>query len=228
MINERFFPDSETTAAALAEALAAVLSQEVMKKGQASIAVSGGRTPRLVLPKLARLPVPWDRVHVTLIDERWVDVENEESNEKLVRECLLQQGAGAARFTGLKTSWPMVTQGRIETEQRLSEVPFPLDAVYLGMGEDGHIASLFPGNPAALKAPGRCVAVPEEDGRKPRISMTLSALLDASRLFLMISGYKKFSVYEEAKKSGEAEDLPVRSILKQDRVPVEVFVSRQD
>lgn len=218
------FASIEACAQALAADMAETLSAAIAERGAAGLAVSGGRTPRHVLPLLAGQDVAWDKVAVTLTDERWVEADNADSNEKLVRDFLLTGAASAARFVSLKT--PAADPGGAidEVEARLDSLSWPIDAVFLGMGEDGHVASLFPGVAVNEQGTGRCVAAPAAVSRLARISLTARALLDSRRIFLALSGRAKRDTLERALRPGSVSELPLRMVLHQDRVPLGIYV----
>lgn len=160
----------------------------------ASLAVSGGRTPETVFPLLARADLPWERVFITLTDERWVPPDHEGSNEALVRRLLLQDKAAKASFIGL---WrpgldPEAAQSVLELE--LGRMPWPLDVVFLGMGPDGHIASLFPGDGAVEVDAGRVTAAHGPQPYPERLSLTLPQLCHARRVGLAAQGPEKQAV----------------------------------
>jgi 6-phosphogluconolactonase len=224
MLEERYFDEVEACAQAVAVALGDDLAGALAERGQASLAVSGGRTPQAVFPLLAARTVAWDKVAITLTDERWVAVDNSDSNEKLAREYLLKGEAKAARFVGLKTPDTTPGEGLKACEGEVATVPLPLDAAYLGMGEDGHIASLFPGSDALSQESGLCAATVAPGGHL-RMSLSPKALLSARHLILMFSGNEKRKIYETAKKPGRVIDLPLRLILHQNQVPLTVFIS---
>ncbi len=199
------------------------LRDAVAKRGRATLAVSGGRTPEHIFPLLSQAELPWARVTVTLADERWVEPGHPDSNEGLARRLLIQGPASAARFIGLKTGHADPIDGREECETALATLKWPLDLLFLGMGEDGHIASLFPGADAWLSAPGRALGVAASEKRQPRMSLTPKALLDSRQIFLVISGSKKRATFDEAMNSGPVDELPVRLILHQTLVPVTIY-----
>lgn len=207
----------------LAHALVEALRQGIAWRGVAGLAVSGGRTPRVVLPLLAQAAIDWDRVVVTLTDERWVAPDHRDSNEAQTCSLLLAGPAAKARFIGLKTAAATPDAGLVACERRLDQMPWPLDAVFLGMGEDGHVASLFPDDPGWRQAAGRCVAVPAASGRPARVSLTPAALLDSRRVLLIVAGAAKTDAYQRACQPGSAAALPIGCILHQDRVPVTVY-----
>jgi len=215
----------EEAGANLAADLAAWLGRAVEERGRAALAVSGGRTPEHVFPILRQADLAWPNIRVTLTDERWVGPDNGASNEGLARRLLLTGPAATARLIGLKTSAPSPEEGLAEADRLLATVSWPLDAVFLGMGEDGHIASLFPGDLGWRARRGRCHAVAEAPDGRPRISLTPGALLDSRRIFLILSGAKKAAAYARAGESGPPEELPFRHILRQDAVPVSVYAA---
>lgn len=223
MITERQFDSVRKCARAAAWAMAADLRAAVRDRGAATIAVSGGRTAEHVLPFLSVSEMAWNRVTVTLIDDRWVRRGHPDSNEGLARRYLLRDRAAKAAFVRLKTVSTTPAAGLAQAEMWVRALNWPLDVVFLGMGEDGHIASLFPGGDWG--SAGRLVAVPAADGRRARISLSPAALLAARRVFLVFAGDAKADVYARAREPGPASELPVRLVLHQDRVPVSVFLS---
>ncbi|MHA1597374.1 MAG: 6-phosphogluconolactonase, partial [Alphaproteobacteria bacterium] len=211
VLEELHFPTPTDAAARLADDMAATLKDALAARGTASLAVSGGRTPEMVLPKLAAADLDWANVHVTLVDERRVNVDHPDSNEGLARRLL----PSAARFTGLLGSHP---------DKDLDALDWPLDAAFLGMGPDGHIASLFPGT-GDWSNHGRVLAVAAVGDRRARISLTPEALLDCRHIFLILSGPEKRAAFDAAKQPGPVAELPLRLIVHQDRVPVTVYIS---
>ncbi len=222
-LNLTSFDSLADGARAFAEDVSGCLREALDQRGRASLAVSGGRTPEHIFPLLARERLSWDRISVTLADERWVASDHPDSNEGLARRLLMQGPVAAARFVGLKTAAENPHDGREGSEAALSTLDWPLDAIFLGMGEDGHIASLFPGSDDWMDAPGRALAVAASDQRQARMSLTPSAILDSRHIFLIITGPEKRAVYDAALKPGPVGELPVRLILHQDRVPVSVY-----
>lgn len=202
--------------------ISADLAKAVEKRGKASLAVSGGRTPEHIFPLLSQATLPWGKLTITLADERWVASGHADSNEGLARRLLMQGSASQARFIGLKSDPAEPMTGRETVEKSLGGLDWPLDAIYLGMGEDGHIASLFPGGDWG-NGEGRCVGVAATKTRQARMSLSPSALLEARKIFLVITGPEKRAVLERAQKPGPASELPVRLILHQDKVSVEIY-----
>lgn len=224
-VEEREFVSVEAAASVLADELAATLRSAIAIRGAATLAVSGGRTPGRVFDRLSVADLDWSRVTVTLTDERWVPPQHPDSNERLVRARLLRGPAARAEFVGLYGGEDTPSAGFAACERRLKELPMPLDAVYLGMGADGHFASLFPRSVALEARTGLCVPVSPSIERAGRMSLTVPMIMAAKRLFLLFSGADKRAAYEESKKRGSYQELPLRLVLTGKRVPLLVLSS---
>jgi 6-phosphogluconolactonase len=212
-------------ARALAADLAARLNADCASRGRASLVVSGGRTPVRFFRQLSRAAVDWRNVSITLADERLVPADHERSNARLVREHLLRNNAKAARFAPL---WGGSGAPLAVAQAVLRRLPRPFTAVVLGMGEDGHTASLFPmmsGLAGALDPKGadEVIEVPAVAGREARISLTLRALCDSAGIVLAFEGSAKRRTFERALGEGPPEELPVRAILRQTLAAVDVW-----
>jgi len=212
----------------VASGIAADLARAIAERGTASLVVSGGRTPIKLFEQLRIQAIDWSRVCVALADERWVEPSDPGSNEKLVRDVLLKEKAAAARFAGLKNAAPSPDLGAVSAWETFARVPRPFDVTVLGLGDDGHTASLFPGSPnlhSALnpEASAGCVGMWAPVEPHPRLSLNLSALLDSRRVLILIEGETKWRTYTTASGSGGIEEMPVRAVLRQKRVPVEVL-----
>jgi 6-phosphogluconolactonase len=222
------FADSDALARTLSDQLAANLRIAIAARGLASLVVSGGKSPIKLFELLRIETLDWSRVCIALADERWVDPTDPESNEKLVRDYLLKESAAAARFIGLKNAAPTPDLGAVSAWETFARVPRPFDAVVLGMGDDGHTASLFPRspnlasalNPAAIAG---CVGMRSPVAPHPRLSLNLSALLDSRRIVLPLGGAQKWKTYCAASGDGPAEEMPIRCVLRQRQTPVEVM-----
>jgi 6-phosphogluconolactonase len=226
-ITEHRFTEGARALDALAASLAADLERAIALRGQVSLVVSGGSSARALLPKLAKAAIPWRLVFATLADERWVACDDLDSNERQVRETLRVGAASELRWVGLKSAALEPEEAERAGELRLQQAPRPFDTVVLGMGEDGHVASLFPGAPGldealALSNPRACQALRPPAAPHARMTLTPSALLDSRHRVLLIAGPEKWRTYERARSPGPIAELPVRGILHQDRVPVDV------
>lgn len=223
MIEESVFSDATACAEAAAQAMADALRVALAARGTATLGVSGGRIPRVIYPLLARKSLDWGRVTAALIDERWVAATDAESNEALVRDCLLRDEAAAAGFVGMKTPYDDPDSGHAACEAAYARVQLPFDVVHLGFGPDGHVASLFPGRDDWEAASGCCVPVPAAEGGLARMSLTSAALLNSRLIIVVYDGAEKHAVFQAARTDGPVRDLPLRLILRQDAVPVAVF-----
>ncbi|WP_188063783.1 6-phosphogluconolactonase [Sphingobium sp. KCTC 72723] len=228
MPTEHFFADGAQAAADLATRIATLLGDAIATRGTASIALSGGRSPKPVLEALATTPLDWSKVVVTLVDERWVAPDAPDSNERLLRETLLTGPAAAARFVPIKNDATDAYAGQPAVEAAFAAIPWPLDIVLLGMGEDGHTASLFPAAVEladGLTSAARTIPVTPPAAPHQRLSLTASAILASRHIFLQISGAAKKAVYDNALKDGPVEQLPIRLALLQDKTPIEIWIS---
>lgn len=203
---ERIFEAREALAEGLARDVADELARAIEAKGRATLAVSGGTTPKLFFEKLSMIDIPWSRVSVTLVDERQVPESSERSNARLVRAHLLQNRAAAARFVPL-----------VDNPDAAKQPAF--DVAVLGMGNDGHTASFFPGGDTLSEAidaetPKRLIAISAPGAGEPRLTFTLPVLESAGRLALHIEGAEKKQVLAKALAAGPEEDMPVRAVLR--------------
>lgn len=205
------FDNRAVLAQALADAVAADLRDAVRDRGEASLAVSGGSTPRDFLTELGTEPVPWEQVTVTLADERWVPTSSERSNQKLLAETLFAGEAAAARFVPLYGATPEPDDAMGALALSLNPL-LPLDVLVLGMGDDGHTASLFPGadrleqafaDDAPVALPIRAPGLPER-----RVTLSAPVLKGARSRYLLMAGPEKRAVFEAA-----PDDSPIRRIL---------------
>jgi len=222
------FADQQALCRKLSQRICAALQIAIGTQGRASLVVSGGTTPVPLFGALSEISMEWDRVFITLADERWVEVSDKDSNEASVREHLLRNQAAETHFHGLKNSHASAGDGEKECEEGLALLPVPFDIVILGMGPDGHTASLFPGaarlNDALDMGSGRlCMAMTPVTAPHNRMTLTLPALLDSRQMYLHLSGKEKRDVYERALGGDSVEEMPIRAVLYQDKVPVDVY-----
>jgi 6-phosphogluconolactonase len=222
------YADVDTLSHELASQIAANLNAALGARGLASLVVSGGRSPVKLFEILRAQALDWSRVCIALADERWVDPQDAASNERLVRDVLLKDHAAAARFLGLKNGAPTPDLGAVSAWETFARVPRPFDAVLLGMGDDGHTASLFPGSPNLPSALNRsaaagCVGMWSPLPPQPRLSLNLTALLDSRRIVVLITGESKSRTLAAACAPGPEEDMPVRAVLRQTRTPLDVM-----
>jgi 6-phosphogluconolactonase len=232
-LHQRRFESVAALTETLSTEIATALQGGLAAGRGASLLVPGGHTPIPLFERLARAELDWANVWVSLTDERWVDTHNSASNERLVREHLLRNEAAAANFVGLKITASEAHRSEAASWEAaswstLAEVPRPFDFVLLGMGDDGHVASLFPGSPGLMAAldpaalPG-CVQMTAPVPPHMRMSLNLRALLDSRRIVVMITGPEKWATYQRARARGPAAQMPVRALLAQQNVPTSVY-----
>ena len=217
------FDEKQDCLDSMVDQIAAVLIDAIERTGRAGLAVSGGRSPVPLFQRLSLEDLPWENVHVTLVDERFVAPDHPDSNELLVRTHLLKNRARRAQFTGL-VSHP---DDLALSVQEANHQSHKIDLALLGMGEDGHTASLFPDAPELAqaldtRASHRYIHVSPPLAAQQRISMTLAALLATGHLLLAISGAHKRRVLEQAALQPTPR-LPVSYILSQTGVPLDVY-----
>jgi 6-phosphogluconolactonase len=229
-ITTRNFSDPQALAAALAARVADDLRQAIAARGYAVLAVSGGSTPKHFFAQLSHAELDWAKVSVTLVDERWAPESSERSNARLVKAALLTHQAAAARFVPLYQPEAATPEaGLVALRTRLDGLPARFDAVILGMGNDGHTASFFPGadrlaEALDLNGTARVLPINAAGAGEPRITFTLPALLDTAALYLHIEGAAKRELLAAAEQGqGAAADYPIRAVLTQTRVPLTVY-----
>jgi 6-phosphogluconolactonase len=226
------FDNAESMVAALANEIVAGLTDGVRRKDAASFVASGGTTPGILFDALARREAPWNKIFVTTTDERWVSREDDRSNEKLIRTRLLTGHASAASFVPLMTQHATPVEAEAEVDRAIGNMPRPFDVTLLGMGNDGHMASLFPGakelalaldlgSPALVSA----IAPPDVARTGLRMSLTLRAILASRSIVVLIRGEEKMKTFRTAMSGADTSEMPIRAVLHQSAVPVEVYWS---
>ncbi|WP_028115295.1 6-phosphogluconolactonase [Ferrimonas senticii] len=224
------FTGAQALVDTLAQKIAAQLQDAIDARGRASLVVSGGSTPLPLFRKLSEIGIEWAEVTVTLADDRWLPADDPESNERLVRQHLLTNKAASAHFAGLVTMHATPEQGLGMALEKISHMAKPFDVVILGMGNDGHTASLFPCSEQladGLSTDELLLAAHPTTAPHQRISFSLKALLNARQIYLHISGAEKKAVLEQALTSRDVMQMPIRAFLDQHRTPVDVYWSEQ-
>ena len=224
------FPDAAAWAEACAARLGETLGAALLDQGRAVFAGAGGSTPSPIYADLARIELDWSSIIVTLVDERYVPETSPDSNAALIKRTLLTGSAAAARFLPLYAPSVTVDRAAAEASKALAAEGGRLDAVLLGMGEDGHVCSMFPDSPTlkTLLTPDLKPAVygvpPGRDGLAPpqeRLSINLPYLAKARRVLLALTGAKKRAVFER-EAAGDPRIHPIAALIAA-KVPLEVL-----
>ncbi len=222
------FNSREALDSQLSVQVSSILAEAIRLKGKASIAVSGGSTPKGFFKALSQADLPWDKITVTLADERWVNIDSDASNTQLVHENLLQNKAKAAKFFHLKQGEELSTETLDDLNLAAKTALLPLDVLILGMGEDGHTASLFPCSDeiAAALAENNNQALMEvvpKSAPHTRITFSFASLITSKNTFLHISGAAKKDVLEKALAGDNKFIMPIRAFLQHPEVNTQVY-----
>ncbi len=222
------FDSNQLLSQRLAECIASGLEGALELRDRATLAVSGGATPKPLFAALSRCELDWSRVYVTQVDERWVPEDDVDSNARLIRENLLQNCAAEAQFLSMKVAGDDAFAAEAACAERLAPFAEAIDVTVLGMGEDGHTASFFPDAEqlgAALDPNGEalCLALRPPVAAHDRMTLSLAALLRSRQLYLHITGEEKFAVLQEALEGDDVMALPIRSVLNRVDDPLEIF-----
>lgn len=219
-------PDRASWANKAAGKIAEYLTEGIAQRGAASMVVAGGSTPQPIFNRLSSTPLDWAKVHVGLTDERWVRATHSDSNEHLVRHALLRGQASSAQFHALYSNTPKPSVGLAEAERSINAMPRPFDVVLLGMGTDGHFASLFPGLPETkagldLHSPALCLAIDKQQSGYARLSLTMTALLYSRLILVAISGRPKRTIALRALAGGA--ETPIAALLSARKDDLEIL-----
>jgi len=223
MLTEDFYSEVTLASEAASNRIAQALSRELAIRCTASLIVSGGSTPIECFSLLSNTELAWDKVSILMSDERCVAPEHAASNEGMIRRSLTTNCAAGAGLV------PIYREGFSAADQCaalsaiIENMVLPFTVALVGMGEDGHIASLFPDFDRLSEALDvntgyRCLPVNTAASPHQRVSLTLSTVLHSREILLLFFGEAKRAVYERAKRPESR--LPLSRLLQQDRSPV--------
>ena len=223
MITEEFFVSRSSASQAAAQRIASAIGDSLVDAPETAIIVSGGSSPKECYELLADTDLPWARVHVLLSDDRCVPVNHEASNEGMIRRLLLTGHAANARLLPIYDAELPIADQCTALVDHLDSLPMPFSISLLGMGVDGHFASLFPdfaGLESGLNERGadRCLIVETAASSIPRISLTMATMIQSKEILLLFFGDDKRDIYERAKLPNSV--YPVSRLLQQERIPV--------
>ena len=218
-------------AGAFAEAIAGdigfIIESAFAARAAALLALSGGNTPIKAYEKLAQMKFDWKKVTIFPVDDRLVKVDSPLSNAGMLARIFLPKGA---RVVPLGTENPDYNAAGNAADARLQDLPWPPDLVLLGVGSDGHTASIFPGpdREAALTAPKarRAIGVMPDplppEAPVARVTMTRSAILSARALMLALTGNEKRAIVEQAIEDGAGSTVPIGQVLAEAEQPIDI------
>jgi len=229
MNNFKHFNSDNQLLEDLSSHICTILQKSVEQNGKATLLVSGGNTPKPLFKKLSKIDIPWEKITIALVDERWILNTNKDSNEFLVKENLLKNFASKANFVGMYNKDKSAEQSQ-EICSNIYKKLIPFDMVILGMGNDFHTASLFPNNEKLkqafdLKNKNLCIWIVPNGAPYERMSLTLGAILDAKNIILHIQGEEKLKVYKQALVSKDMYKTPISAVLNNKTTKVEVYHS---
>jgi 6-phosphogluconolactonase len=204
-----------------------IVDSAVEARGASLIALPGGRTGPAIYPKLAAQQVPWKRVTIIPTDERLVPMDDERSNVRQLARTFLPAGA---RVIPIAADIPDYKLAGNSADARLQDLPWPPDLVWLGVGEDGHAASIFAGPdlqdaldaPRARRAVGVMPDPLPDDAPVPRVTLTRAAILSARTVLIAITGEKKREMLERAIADGHSSKLPIGRVLAEAEQPIDI------
>jgi 6-phosphogluconolactonase len=205
------FNSMEKLESELTQRIVTTLKKAVEDKNKAKLLLSGGNTPKGVYTKLSHTDIEWEKVHIGLVDERFVSNNSEFSNEKMIREVLIQNKAVKAKLTGMVFESDYIKN--VEAARLKYQDFRDSDLVILGMGNDGHTASIFPNDNLSEKAcsntPPTLINTNAPEHPTRRITLNKTFICEANEVILMITGNKKGLVFENSVQ----QNYPIRHFI---------------
>lgn len=233
MVTEHLFQNRQEMIVALQTVCVTALNEAIEDRGEATFMVSGGSTPEPLYQSLSNTELDWESVYVALVDERWVEIDHDKSNEAFTLKHLIQNNAATANLIGMKNTAETAQEGLADCESAYQQLAQPFAVTILGMGSDGHTASLFPfaeGLESALNPDSveLCAAITAKQSEVTgavtnRMTLSLAGLLRSKSLLLLITGDEKLSVLRKAQSGTNVNEMPIRAVLQQQQVPVSIY-----
>ncbi len=235
-VKENFFADEEIMNQSLLKMIVQDLSNQMKEQESATLLVSGGSSPKMLYQSLSEQSLAWKNISIAMVDERWVDLQHEKSNQTFIQQSLIKNQALQASFFGMiDSNTKLENQNIQQAAERLNLIysKLPVKPItILGMGTDGHTASFFPqaqGLDEALSSKNiYAVAIKAKQSevtgvQTQRLTVTLDYLLSSKKIYLLIKGKEKLDVYQKALNCTQFEQMPVASLLQQSECPVQVY-----
>lgn len=231
MLHEHVFSDPAELLPVLLQFCVQALREDLAIAPEVSCLLSGGNTPRRLYELMALTDLPWQRITPALVDERRVPVSDPASNEGMLRTIFTHNTDFLARLQGMHAAHADPAAVQADCEARYAALPQPWSFCLIGMGNDGHTASLFPGAEGlqqGLTGEHLCQAIAAQPSRvtglhTERLTLTLAGLRRARRLILYFTGKDKWQVYQNALHCHDVSTLPVAAVLQQRGLPIHVF-----
>jgi 6-phosphogluconolactonase len=224
----RKFENSTLLNEEFSQEIADKLQTGINENGSATLLVSGGNTPKPMFLMLSNKDIEWNKVNIALVDDRWVELSDSASNEAMVNQALLINKASVANFVGMKTEHQNAFDGELAVSDKFKDFKRPFDVVILGMGEDGHTASIFPccaQLDEALTTDKDIMATEPTTAPHQRMTFTKSALLNSKQLYLHLVGESKEAVLLDVAAGSDEKQAPIRAFLNQSNVPMSVMLA---
>lgn len=222
------FCDTASLVEAFAHEIASKLEKAIETQGSATLIVSGGSTPKPLFELLKTVDLAWEKVKVGLCDERWVEPSHKDSNERFIKETLLQDKASKATFIPMFVEGEDASVAEEICSKNVEKELMPFDVLILGMGGDAHTASLFPNNEKLEQGLSKeyakhCICMTPDTAPHTRMSLSANAILSAKNLYLHFEGEEKRAVFEKALKSDDIKNMPIAAFLQQKEKDIEVY-----
>jgi 6-phosphogluconolactonase len=228
------FDDMKTLAGEVAGDIGFIIEKAIETNGKAELALPGGQTPQPILEVLAKRDFDWSKVRVFPTNERIVDTGSEYSNYEMLERILGPTGATVTPLLDHNQHWSTKEAGQ-SADARLAGFSWPVDLVWLGMGEDGSTASIFPNQmddaihaPKARRAIGVTPDPMPADAPVDRVTMTRGALISAHTMIVTLSGAKKKAMLEKAIEDGPLSSIPIGRVLAETEIPIDIYWSAAD
>jgi len=221
------YDDAEEMADAVAGDVGFIVESALDARGSCLLALPGGKTPKPIFAKLAEASLPWKRVTIIPTDDRLVPMDSEQSNVRAIAQAFLRAGA---RVVPIATEIPDHKLAGNSADARLQDLPWPPDLCWLGMGDDGHVASIFAGPdmqdaldaPKARRAVGVLPDPMPSDAPVARVTLTRASILASRTILITITGQKKRELLEQAIADGQSSKLPIGRVLAEAEQPIDI------
>jgi 6-phosphogluconolactonase len=221
------YDSAEEMADAVAGDIGFIIESALDARGTSLIALPGGETPKPIFDKIAAKSFPWKHVTIIPTDERLVPMDDERSNVRAIAKAFLPVGARVIPIAADIADYRLAGNS---ADARLQDLPWPPDLVWLGMGADGHTASIFSGPdlqdaldaPKARRAVGVMPNPMQETAPVPRVTLTRAAILSARTVLITITGDDKRGLLEQAIEDGQSSKLPIGRVLAELDKPIDI------